>query len=428
MDTILEKALKAIEKYNLCNHCLGRLFARLGYGMENYERGKAIKDTLFMILHSRIDEKEENLEYIKKLAKSGHEPSIRFLKEVYNIDIEVDKCYICRNEIFNRIEEISNKVLEFINSIDVEFKTYHIGTRIPKEYIMRDIEVSTDIGSIWSESIKRELNRIIGKKIKNALGNSKIFERLNPDVEIIVDVLSGDVSIEIKPIYVYSRYRKLIRGVSQVQLRLNVISSLQKILNEHLCPKFNCEEVIVHASGREDVDVRMLGNGRPLIISIVRPRKRPSIDIVKNMLNIDNEPVEIITEFLKFSTRSDIKKLKSQATRHAKIYRALVLFDKDVDDLKLKSLEEYFHNRQIIQYTPRRIKRKSPKKKRVRIVYELKTFKINSRLVEFYIKCQGGLYVKEFITGDEGRTSPSISDTLGINAIPLTLDVLDVLD
>ncbi|MFB0514072.1 MAG: hypothetical protein ACETVQ_00695, partial [Candidatus Bathyarchaeia archaeon] len=40
---------------------------------------------------------------------------------------------------------------------------------------------------------------------------------------------------------------------------------------------------------------------------------------------------------------------------------------------------------------------------------------------------QGGLYIKELITGDEVRTSPSVSEILNVEAKPLELDVLNVI-
>jgi tRNA pseudouridine synthase 10 len=43
------------------------------------------------------------------------------------------------------------------------------------------------------------------------------------------------------------------------------------------------------------------------------------------------------------------------------------------------------------------------------------------------IRCQGGLYVKELVTGDEGRTVPSVSEILDNKARPMKLDVLSVI-
>jgi tRNA pseudouridine synthase 10 len=40
---ILEKTLTMLRKYPLCDHCLGRQFALLGYSIENNDRGKALK-------------------------------------------------------------------------------------------------------------------------------------------------------------------------------------------------------------------------------------------------------------------------------------------------------------------------------------------------------------------------------------------------
>jgi tRNA pseudouridine synthase 10 len=36
------------------------------------------------------------------------------------------------------------------------------------------------------------------------------------------------------------------------------------------------------------------------------------------------------------------------------------------------------------------------------------------------------LYVKELVTGDEGRTKPSMAEILGTRATPSELDVLEV--
>jgi tRNA pseudouridine synthase 10 len=46
---------------------------------------------------------------------------------------------------------------------------------------------------------------------------------------------------------------------------------------------------------------------------------------------------------------------------------------------------------------------------------------------EMKIRCQGGLYVKELVTGDDGRTVPSVSEVLNNKAKPLKLDVLNVI-
>ena len=45
---VLEKSYELLSKYPLCDHCLGRQFALLGYAMENNVRGAALKVALTM--------------------------------------------------------------------------------------------------------------------------------------------------------------------------------------------------------------------------------------------------------------------------------------------------------------------------------------------------------------------------------------------
>ncbi|MCJ7767320.1 tRNA pseudouridine(54/55) synthase Pus10, partial [Candidatus Bathyarchaeota archaeon] len=60
-------------------------------------------------------------------------------------------------------------------------------------------------------------------------------------------------------------------------------------------------------------------------------------------------------------------------------------------------------------------------------IYEVNVKKLSPNKAEMRIRCQGGLYVKELVTGDEGRTANSVSEILNNKAKPLKLDVLNVI-
>jgi tRNA pseudouridine synthase 10 len=64
---------------------------------------------------------------------------------------------------------------------------------------------------------------------------------------------------------------------------------------------------------------------------------------------------------------------------------------------------------------------------REKYIYEVKVKKVSLKRAEMKIRCQGGLYVKELVSGDEGRTVPNVSELLGNRAKPLKLDVLNVI-
>jgi tRNA U54 and U55 pseudouridine synthase Pus10 len=47
--------------------------------------------------------------------------------------------------------------------------------------------------------------------------------------------------------------------------------------------------------------------------------------------------------------------------------------------------------------------------------------------LELTVRCQHGTYVKEWISGDERRTTPSLSDLLGVGCRCELLDVAEIL-
>ena len=47
--------------------------------------------------------------------------------------------------------------------------------------------------------------------------------------------------------------------------------------------------------------------------------------------------------------------------------------------------------------------------------------------IELRITCDGGLYIKELITGNEGRTEPNVSSIVDAKVLSIKLDVVDIL-
>jgi len=44
------------------------------------------------------------------------------------------------------------------------------------------------------------------------------------------------------------------------------------------------------------------------------------------------------------------------------------------------------------------------------------------------VRAEHGTYIKEWVSGDEGRTTPSLGDLVGTNCLCRELDVLDILE
>lgn len=73
------------------------------------------------------------------------------------------------------------------------------------------------------------------------------------------------------------RYCKYSRNVSQtpwiVDGKKVHEGSVEELISEHVLPLTLAEKVKFSASGREDVDVRMLGQGRPFLLEIISPKR-----------------------------------------------------------------------------------------------------------------------------------------------------------
>ena len=81
----------------------------------------------------------------------------------------------------------------------------------------------------------------------------------------------------------------------------------------------------------------------------------------------------------------------------------------------------------IKQQTPLRVVHRRADIVRERYIYKLEVKKVTLKRALLYIRCQGGLYVKELVSGDEGRTVPNVSALLDNPAKTLKLDVLNVI-
>jgi tRNA pseudouridine synthase 10 len=167
----------------------------------------------------------------------------------------------------------------------------------------------------------------------------------------------------------------------------------------------------------------MLGSGRPFVLEIKEPQIR-SIDLeeLENRVNQHAEgKVEVLN--LKFVGKNRRSEIKTSSTDTYKVYRALVQTEEDVTEEDLESLKSLDV---IKQRTPIRVSHRRADKIRTRHVKNLEFESLGSNLFELTIHCEGGLYIKELISGDEDRTKPSVSQILGTPALCTKLDVMEV--
>jgi len=427
---------------NICNHCLGRKFFDSIDASDNEERGKIIKNELNI---------EDN-----NLSENSDQP-----------------CEICGNLLIKintpkNMEYIVKKVEDKINYLELEYDSFLIGSKISKNILKNDEQINELIQNKDSESIKKDINRSIGKYLEKYLKKEVNFQ--SPDVVILIDLRkSGSknkksakdlkptsshenndslensyfnevkVRIQINPLFIEGKYLKLARGIPQTKWPCRKCKgkgceacnftgkmyqeSVEELISDIFLKETKGYESKFHGAGREDIDVKMLGSGRPFVLEIKEPKKRH--------LNLDNLGKKVNeyskgkTEYrnLKFVEKNRKAEIKVSSPNTFKTYRALVECEGEISKDELAKLQTL---NIIQQQTPQRVSHRRADKIRKKEVKELCTKLINPNSFEMIIKTQGGLYIKELISGDDNRTKPSVSDLLKVKSICKQLDVIEV--
>jgi tRNA pseudouridine synthase 10 len=439
---ILQTALKMLEKHPLCDHCLGRQFALLGHGIENDQRGEAIK--LVLALESRasaLSDKRKGASTLRVLATNGFcETAREILQEMGKPNAADDRpteCFLCADR-FAAQDDLVKMALQLLQ--DFEYNTFLVGTELPVLVAEREDEFKAEFEVSHGENMRNEFGRVIGKEIARRTGKTVEFGR--PEIVVLLNPFLGRVELQVNPLFVSGRYRKLVRGIPQSKWFCSSChgkgckkcdwtgkmypESVQEIVEGPFLKATDGLRASFHASGREDIDARMLGNGRPFVIEVTKPRKR-FLDLKKleeEVNAVGRGKVEVSD--LRFGDKDVVRRLKRGESTQ-KEYRVLIEFDNKVSAKDLQLLEETLRNVMIKQRTPVRVLHRRADMTREKYIYEVNVKKLSLKKAEMKIRCQGGLYVKELVTGDEGRTVPSVSEILNNKAKPMKLDVLSVI-
>jgi len=201
--------------------------------------------------------------------------------------------------------------------------------------------------------------------------------------------------------------------------------SVQELVGWVLGKAFGTRRHKFHGAGREDVDVRMLGEGRPFIMELVGP-KAHDVDLAaaEAEINRRNEGrLEILG--LHWTEKSRVRVIKE--ARRAKRYRALVEIRGEPDLERARALVG--ERVTIAQQTPARVAHRRAEKVRERWIELCSIEPVGDARFEVVVVTEHGTYVKEAISGEGGSTTPSLGDLLGgVTCTCIELDVLDVLD
>lgn len=437
---ILEKAQQMLERHPLCDSCLGRQFAMLGYGVDNKTRGETIKRLLTMNAHRLVTTGDERgVTLLETLAVNGGFEMASTLLEKIKGKFEKEepkRCYLCEGKlqlVEDLVSEAARKLGEY------EYSSFLVGITLPRGVEEREDEFKAEFEVLHGEGLRNEFSREIGKGIASVTGKSVNLKK--PEVVVLINPFKGLIRLQVNPLYIAGRYRKLVRGIPQSMWvcvecrgrgcpRCNWTGkmypeSVAELIAAPVLEVTGGKTTSFHASGREDIDARMLGHGRPFVIEVKKPKRR-FIDLSALGKAINEHAkgkVEVLN--LRLADRNTVRRVKMSDAAE-KIYRVTVEFDREVSDEELERLERDLTSCKVSQRTPLRVLHRRADLIREKHIYKTKIKRLSPNKIEMEVHCQGGLYIKELVTGDDGRTSPSVSGILKTKAVPLALDVLNV--
>merc|ERR1719427_20675 len=238
-------------------------------------------------------------------------------------------------------------------------------------------------------------------------------------------------------LYLGARYNKYSRELSQTPWTIDGKRIKEESVEEYIVGPINnffgSSDHKFQSSGREDCDVRMLGNGRPFIVEVIDPTKvnfsYKEMKILEEEINNQSNVVKVTS--LQVVGEEKCKILKEGEEKKTKNYVATCRFltknnNRSMEKIrKLHLLEPFVLN----QKTPIRVLHRRTVSTRLKTIYNIELVgDVANDDDEFTIKLktQAGTYVKEFVNGDLNRTTPNLGTIIDIPVDIIDLDVHSV--
>jgi len=324
-------------------------------------------------------------------------------------------------------EELLPRILRL--GEEYEFSTFLIGVHVPD--VTRGPE---------KVKLTRPLKERLGRALEGRYWPQRKVEFDRPELQIQIDAVTKRVSVLAAPIYIAGRYRKYARTISSTHWRhfgcggkgcpvCNfrghfAEGSVGEIIGRPLLEAARGEAYYFHGMGREDVDARMLGTGRPFVVEISQPKLR-RLDLVglRRRINERGKGLAEVAGPLAAVGEETVPLIKGSDAE--KSYCAVVItanpLPPDAGE-RIASLS----GASIEQRTPCRVRHRRAEKVRRRTVIKSFATILDSRTFIWQVRAGAGTYIKELAGGDGGRTNPSLSELLGTPALVFDLDVVAV--
>lgn len=335
------------------------------------------------------------------------------------------------------LEAVSNEAQRW------EFSSFLLCTGLPDPQVARD--------DPRAHAFRRMLHTLVGSALEARWHGERTVDFKLPHVRFRFEVATGQVTTLSESVYLYGRYCKLIRTLPQTHWDCRTCrgrghrrrsprtpcdrcdgtgrqfpESVEELIAAPLLPLFGAQSAVLHGMGREDIDALMLGNGRPFVLELRQPRRR-EVDAQRmhQALASALEGKLAVPRGLRLVPRHTLQQVKQ--ARPDKSYTARLRVGRTPSDTDLAQITA-LSGVTLAQRTPLRVshRRSDLVRKRRIIAMEARLDPTETTRIEVVVRAEAGTYIKEMISGDDGRTQPSIAANLGTPCHCEELDVNDV--
>jgi len=306
------------------------------------------------------------------------------------------------------------------------------------------LEYSRVYKETLTDSFLRGIENATTETLMNALYNNTYEAvRMKQKVEKKQNPIVARVRVWASPVYVAGRYAKFARDVPQSPWSncpvkwARATESVQDALEDAIVKSAHADGAKFNSSGREDLDVRMLGDGRPFVLEVHNPKASTS-ELRENLIRAEafmNQSSFLKTDVKAFNLRAVPKEtyknvgLRLDSNEKEKSYSCVCICDPPVPmDSTICDVVSAMKDVELKQQTPIRVSHRRSDLVRPRTLREIKVSVVpgtRGRCVYVDLRAEAGTYIKEFCHGDGGRTNPSLGDLLG-NGTKCDIIQLDV--
>ena len=376
-EKIVPKAKLILKEYSLCDNCVGRLFAKNLALKSNKLLGKRIK---------------------KNLKKNS-----------------TSKCYICK-DIFLNLEHYVSKMLQV--SKGYQYSTFLIGAKLQPSIIDRDDSLRSKFKLRGIDSVKTDITQQVGKNFAKKTKKKIDFHR--PDLTFTIDFKNENYELSLRPLILYGRYTKNVRGIPQKQTRcpscigkgcfscnfhgISEFASVEGRISQFLFKKFGGTQTKIAWIGGEDKTSLVQGNGRPFFVKLLNPKKR-KIRFKKKYLQ-----KEIIIKDLQITGEIPNEPIQFRSKVELSVTANKKIDNNDIQRLKkLKNIPIYVSEN---------------RKKNQKFIYEIKPRQKTPNSFSIKLTIDGGLPLKRFVEGN--NVNPNLTKFLGVQCKCNEFDFQDV--